>query len=422
MAQQEYNDHDRSQKTTAPDLAKHYLESCAPNAVLFTFGDNDTYPLWYEQEVEGVRPDIRIINNSLLGIDWYINQLRFKTNDADSLDVIWGPEKIMGDTRNYVVYSPAPGVSQEAYYDLYDLMKNYVGSDDPARMDNTRGEPLNAFPVTKVTVPVDRETVLKNGTVNATDSILPEFRFELPKKALMKNDLIILNFIASNKWKRPIYFTSPMGELGFGAFLRKDGLSYRLVPAIPHFTQMNWVADQSMRSNGLGGTPIRDNNLDAIYKNLMKLDAFGGAAKAGVYFDEENRRHLLNIRSIYAEAAGNLADAGRKEEAKNLLNKVESGISTNNLPYAMVSRYNGHNQTALIYLEACYKAGMTDLANKVSAAIKKDLTQQTTYYNYIRDQKPLFWNAYERSEAPINERLFNVLKDIETKYTSASAK
>jgi hypothetical protein len=422
MAQQEWNDHDRSQKTTAPDLAKHYLESCAPNAVLFTFGDNDTYPLWYEQEVEGVRPDIRIVNNSLLGIDWYINQLRYKVNEADSLDVIWGPEKINGDNRNYVVYSPAPGISQDAYYDLYDVMKNYVGSDDPARMDNTRGEPLNAFPVTKVTVPVDKETVLKNGTVNANDSILPEFRFELPKKALMKNDLIILNFIAANKWKRPIYFTSPMGELGFGAFLRKDGLSYRLVPAIPHFTQMNWIADQSMRSNGLGGTPIRDNNLDAIYNNLMKLDAFGGANKKGVYFDEENRRHLLNIRSIYAEAAGNLADAGRKEEAKKLLNKVEAGISTENLPYAMVGRYNGHNQIGLIYLEACYKAGMTDLAKKVADALKKDLTQQTTYYNYIRDQKPLFWSAYERSEAPINERLFNVLKDIETKYSSASVK
>ncbi len=96
MAQQEWDDHDRSGKTLAPDLAKDYLESCAPNAILFTFGDNDTYPLWYAQEVEDVRPDIRIINYSLLGIDWYINQLRYKINNSDSLDVIWAPEQIGG--------------------------------------------------------------------------------------------------------------------------------------------------------------------------------------------------------------------------------------------------------------------------------------------------------------------------------------
>ena len=113
MAQQEWDDHDRSKKTTGPDLARDYLESCAPNAILFTFGDNDTYPLWYAQEVEGVRPDIRIINNSLLGIDWYINQLRYKVNNADSVDVIWSPEQIEGSNREYMMYRQAQGVFPE---------------------------------------------------------------------------------------------------------------------------------------------------------------------------------------------------------------------------------------------------------------------------------------------------------------------
>jgi hypothetical protein len=422
MGYQTWDDHDRSNKTTAPDMARDYLESCAPNAILFSFGDNDTYPLWYAQEVEGIRTDVRVVNNSLLGIDWYINQLRYKINDADSLNMIWPADKIEGNKRNYVLYNPVSGIDQEAYYDLYDVMNSYVGSDDPARMDNSRGEPLNIMPVSRVTVPVDRSIVLQNGTAVAGDSILPALGIELPKRALLKNDLIILNIIAANQWKRPIYFTSPMGELGFGPYLRKEGLSYRLVPVLPRFSQMNWIADQSMRSNGLGGTTLRDNNLDVMYKNLMEKFRFGGAEKKGIYFDEENRRHLLNIRSVYAEAAGNLADAGRKDEAKKLMEKIENSITPTSLPYAMVSRYNSHNQTALIYLEAAYKAGMTELATKVKKAILTDLQQQDNYYKYIQSSIPAYYGGFERTEAPINERLFTVLRDIETKYEPGAVK
>jgi hypothetical protein len=287
-------------------------------------------------------------------------------------------------------------------------------------MDNTRGEPLNMIPVSRVVVPVDRATVLQNGTANAEDSILSEFAFELPKRALLKNDLLILNIIAANQWKRPIYFTSPFGELGFGPFLRKEGLAYRLVPIVPQYTQMKWVADQSMRANGLGGTPIRDNNLAVIYTNLNEKYRFGGADKKGMYFDEENRRHLLNIREIFAEAAGNLADAGKLNEAKTLIEKAEKGIDPGNLPYAMVSRFNSHNQTGLIYLEACYKAGMKDLAQKIKQAIRKDLEQQESYFNYIRAQHPDFYGGFEGTEAPINERLLRVLSEIEAKYEQAA--
>jgi hypothetical protein len=236
----------------------------------------------------------------------------------------------------------------------------------------------------------------------------------------MKNDLIILNIIAANKWKRPIYFTSPMGELGFGPFMRKEGIAYRLLPVMPKMPQMNWVVDQSLRSKGLGGTQIRDMNMDTTFSNLMNHYEFGGANIKGVYFDEENRRHILSLRSIFGEAAGTLADAGKLDQAKQLIDKVEAGINTENLPYAMASRYNGHNQTALIYLEGCFKAGKKELAEKVAAEIRKDLEQQARYYSYIRDNKPDFWGYYERSEAPINERLLLVLSDIEARYKSAA--
>ncbi len=420
MAQQIWDDHDRSNKTTAPSIAKAYLESCAPNAIIFTFGDNDTYPLWYAQEVEGIRRDVRVVNNSLLGIDWYINQLRYKVNESDAVDIIWSEDKIAGNARNYAVYDPRPSIPENVYYDLFNLMKDYVGSDDPNKKDNSRGEPLNTFPVTKVSVPVDRDYLLKTGAVQPGDSIMPEFRFELPKRAIMKNDLIILNIIAANKWKRPIYFTSPMGELGFGPYMRKEGIAYRLLPVMPKMPQMNWVVDQSLRSKGLGGTQIRDMNMDTTFSNLMNHYEFGGANSKGVYFDEENRRHILSLRSIFGEAAGTLADAGKLDQAKQLIDKVEAGINTENLPYAMASRYNGHNQTALIYLEGCFKAGKKELAEKVAAEIRKDLEQQARYYSYIRDNKPDFWGYYERSEAPINERLLLVLSDIEARYKSAA--
>ncbi|HSU27786.1 MAG TPA: DUF2723 domain-containing protein, partial [Chitinophagaceae bacterium] len=228
MARQEWDDHDRSKKTMAPDIAKDYLESCAPNAIIFTFGDNDTYPLWYAQEVEGVRPDIRIINNSLLGIDWYINQLRYKINDADSVDVIWSPEQIEGGNREVMYFDPGT-VPQDRYYPLYDAMKNVLGKYTPDP-ETKRDKGPETYPIKKFSVPVDTMLVKKNGTVNPDDIVVPEIRFEIPKSYMQRNDLAILNIIASNNWKRPIYFTSPFSELGFGEYLRKDGLSYRLIP------------------------------------------------------------------------------------------------------------------------------------------------------------------------------------------------
>lgn len=423
MANQEWDDHDRSSKTLAPDLAKDYLESCAPNAVLFTFGDNDTYPLWYAQEVENVRPDIRIINYSLLGIDWYINQLRYKINNSDSLDVIWSPEQMEGGKRDFVVYSPKPAYPNDSYYDLYSVMKNYVGSDDQDKMDYSRGEPLNSFPVTKLSVPVDRNFVLSNKTVNPTDSIVKELRFELPQKSLQKNDLALLNIIAANNWKRPIYFTSPFDALGFGGYLRKDGLSYRLVPIITRHPESNWVFEQTISMleqryrASLAARQVYDNNDEVMYKNLEDKFEFGGANKKGTYFDEENRRHLLNIRSVYGEAAGNLADEGKKDEAKKLLEKAEAGILPENMPYGMTSRYNSHNQTSLVFLEACYKAGKAELAEKVRLAVRKDLEQQKKYYDYLKAERPEFYNgSMQGSEVPFNDVNLEVLDAIEKKY------
>lgn len=408
MAQQEWNDHDRSAKTLAPDMARNYLQSLAPNAVIFTFGDNDTYPLWYAQEVEGVRPDIRIINTSLLGIDWYINQLRYKVNESAPIDVIWTPEQIEGHKREYLRYQAAG--NKENFYDLLDVMKNVLG----------QGDNVQSFPVKRFIVPVNEAAVRKNGVINAGDSTFAQMAFELPetKNDLMRNDLIVLNVIASNAakgWERPIYFTNPYGELGFGQYLRKEGLSYRLVPVANKFPQQNWVIDKALRENRMGGTAIRDNNMPVMFKAVRDEFRTGGAEKAGVYFDEENRRHLLSIRATYGEAAGNLADAGQKAEAQQVLQKAEQMINTANLPYAMTSRYNQHNQTAMIYLEAAYKAGNTQLANTLKTAINKDLQDQKAYYNYLKSEREELFRSMEQ-EALINDLMIQVFETVVKSY------
>ncbi|RYY89438.1 MAG: DUF2723 domain-containing protein [Chitinophagaceae bacterium] len=412
MGSQEWDDHDRSRKTLAPDLARDYLESCAPNAILFTFGDNDTYPLWYAQETEGVRPDIRIINTSLLGIDWYVNQLRYKVNQSAPIDVLWSPEQITG--LSYINVRP----NNANPVDLLRTMTVDVGN-------QIKGEDRSAVSATlysrSFTVPVDLAKARANGTINATDTALAQLQFELSegKRILTLDQLTILNVIAANAakgWERPIYFTSPYGELGFGQFLRKDGMTYRLVPVRNSFPQQNWVLDQALR-----GSSIRDNNTEWMYDVLMKKFAAGGANLNGVYFDEENRRHLLTIRSTFAEAAGNLADKGDKARAIQILDRAESLIFPQQMPYAMVGRFNSHNQTGMMYLEAAYKAGHTALAKKLHDAILKDLTEQKAYYDYLKTEKESFYASVAREDDINNFLLTQLLPALQRRYNPATA-
>ena len=157
----------------------------------------------------------------------------------------------------------------------------------------------------------------------------------------MKNDLAVLNVIAANNWKRPIYFTTFFDDLGFGSYLRKDGLAYRLVPVAGSQVNTGWMTDK-----------------------LMKKFAAGNADMPGVYFDEANRRQLLSIRGAYAELAMDLVAKGRKEDAKACLKKADKMMLAGNLPYGHISSSNMHNRFSLVFLEACYQADAQDLLPK----------------------------------------------------------
>ncbi len=367
MATQEWNDHDRSKKVLARDLGKDYLESCEKDAILISFGDNDTYPLWYAQEVEGIRPDLRVMNYSLLGTDWYINQLRYKVNQSAPTDVIFTTEQIEGEKRNAVPVYPLPGFDETRYYDLHQILKNVVGSDDPKFMVQAQsGESLNVFPVKKVSVPVDTSLVRQNKTVSPQDSVVSTLVLDIKKTYLFKNDLAVLAIIAANNWKRPIYFTSlqEIDDLGLAPYVRMEGLSYRLVP---------------VRNSEV--------NMEESYKKMMDKFGYGNAHLKGVYFDEENRRHLNSIRSSHAIAAMSLVEAGKLDSAKKLLHKYDDNVDSANVPYGFTSnRGNMHNRISMSFLLAAYRAGDLTLARKVATSVKKDLEEQMRYYRTLGDQ------------------------------------
>jgi Protein of unknown function (DUF2723) len=410
MGDQEWDDHDRSKKTLARDIGKDYLESCPPNALLFSFGDNDTYPLWYAQEVEGIRPDVRVMNYSLLGTDWYINQLRYKVNQSAPFDVLFTPEQIQGNTRDAVPISPIPGFDQNKYYDAYDMFKNVVGSDDPKFIQQGEdGTTYNFLPVHHLSVPVDLHLVRSSGMVNADDSVVSELHIDIaPKKNyLFKNELAVLAIIAANKWQRPICFNSTyeVEDLGLAKYIRQDGLAGTLVPV-------------EAPANSYGSY-----NNDVAYRNMMTKFAYGNAITPGVYYDEENRRHLNTLRAAHAQLALSLIDAGKKDSARKLLQHFDDNVLESNFPYGMTSnRGNQHNRISMSFLLACYESGDMTLAAKVAASLKKDLSQQLRYYNSLGDSQPneqLAVNAQmaaQQKGGNLNDRQIGYTQDILSSY------
>jgi hypothetical protein len=368
MASQEWDDHDRSQKTLARDIAKDYLNSCAHNAILFTGGDNDTYPLWYAQEVENVRPDIRIIITTLLGTDWFIDDLRRKINESDPVPFSWSADKYQGDKRDYVYYYNPGNIPEDKYFNIEDVMQ-FLGSDnhaDQLQMDN--GQWINYLPTKHLYIPVDKKTVIANGTVPPEDTgyIVPEVKFTINNNVLMKNDLAELNIIAANHWKRPIYFTSPYLSLGLNDYLEIDGLTYRLVPY------------QKTDSAGLFGN--LNVNIPFMYDNLMHKFAFGGAQTPGTYFDETNRRELQLIRSAFTQLAIALAIHHKKDSALQVLRYMDKNILPQNFPYGYTSPGNIHDLYSTQTAYAYYLAGDTTRAGQIVQDVMHDCEQQLNYY------------------------------------------
>jgi len=319
MAFQNWDDHDRSGRQIAKDFAYNYLNSCAPNAIVFTNGDNDTFPLWYAQEVEGIRTDVRVICLPYLTADWYIEQMKRQAYLSDPIPFSLEYEQYRQGTRDYM-----PVYDQTA--DTIDLRTiiAFVASDkEETRQRYSEDLILDIVPGRHFSIPVDSAKVVNNGTVPAEDAhlIVPSIEWTLKRNTLYKNDLMILDLIAQNNWERPIYFTSIAHNniMGLQEYFRMDGFAYRLVP-IKNTDNPGFTASI---------------NSDILFDNLMNKFRWGNMDNKDIFVDFYTRRTstILRVRYKFVQLATQLHNEGDKERSLAVLDRIVKIMPKEQFPY-----------------------------------------------------------------------------------------
>ncbi|TVR43163.1 MAG: DUF2723 domain-containing protein [Bacteroidia bacterium] len=361
MARENWNDHDRSGRYGVRDVAINYLESCAPNAILFTNGDNDTFPLWYVQEVEGIRTDVKVVNMSLLNTDWYIdNMLRRKTYEADPVPFSFEPHQYRDGTRDYVYF-----VSRlEGYQNLRRIME-FVGSDASGTRIPTERGMEDYFPANRFRLPVDSAKVVQNGTVAPEDVhlIVDAIEWEMPGgRGLNKNHVMALDFLASNNWDRPVYFAITTGSesyMGLEAFFQLEGMAYRLVP---------------IRSEHDPNEPGRINTR-ILYDNLMNRFQWGNMYDPSVYLDEDHRRLTVSFRNVFQRLAAALLEENKPDSAIAVLDRAMEIMPEHNVPY---------NFFTFLMAEHYYAAGAFEKANAIAERMIDIHEENLRYYFRFR--------------------------------------
>jgi hypothetical protein len=313
-----WDDHDRSKRYHSVDSAINLLNSCAENAILFTGGDNDTYPLWYAQEVEGIRTDVRVCNLSLLNTDWYINQMKRPAYKSAPLPITIAEENYLSGTNDMIYYVEEPkysaGISLQKYIKLVNersrIVTQFSGS----------GESYSIYPSKTFIVPVDKEKIKGMGIVDTSmeDYIVDKLSWNVGANSLDKKSMIILDMIANSNWERPIYFSTTLsGEdyLNLREYLQLEGLAYRLLPVKIPGAKNGWI------------------NSDIMYKNMMTRFAFRNLDDSTIFYDENYLRFPANARNQYHALAGQLIAEGKIDKAKEVLNYSLSKIPDAAIPY-----------------------------------------------------------------------------------------
>ena len=307
MAAQNWDDHDRSNKYTALAMAKMYLDSVDENAILFTIGDNDTFALWYAQQIEGYRRDVRIVNTSLFATDWYIDQMKRKAWTSDPIPSQLEHHQYRAGTNEFVIF-------QEMTRDTMTLKNwmNWIASDNPGTKGELQsGQVVNTFPTKSIRIPVNRENVLEYGIVKPEhqDEIVDNIFLQLEGNVIYKNRLLMLDIIANNDWKRPVYFTG--GSFGnddylwMKDYLQLDGVAYKLVPIK---TPVNPRTPYDMGRI----------DTDKMY-NIVKGWDWGNMENPNIYHDPETRKNTITYRSNIARLIEAMLYEEDTQRAKEML-------------------------------------------------------------------------------------------------------
>ena len=413
MASQTWDDHDRSDRYMARDFGENYLMSLqeSGNPIIYTNGDNDTFPLWYSQETEGCRTDARTCNLSYLNTDWYIDQMKRPAYDSPSLPITWDRMDYVEGTNEYIPVQPEYKKSIDALYAQAEkealagnpeakinVQKEF--GENPYELKNilkywvrNKNKDLQVIPTDSVVIKVDKEAVRRSGMLLPGDSIPDYMPIKLrtkdnqgnyhPKRALYKNELMMLEMLAEANWERPIYIAVSVGnenQLGLDNYFIQEGLAYRFTPFDTNKT----------------GVKI---DSEKMYDNLMNKFKFGGIDKPGIYIDENAMRMCYSHRRIFSQLIGQLLAEGKNDKARAALEYAEKMIPAENVPYDW---QNGSLQMA----EAWYKLGETEKGDRIAQALADKAVEYMTWYMSLDEGRFMIsTQEYEYHWALLNEEV-----------------
>ena len=388
MASQTWDDHDRSGRYTCRDFGQNYLMTLQDkgNPIIFTNGDNDTFPLWYNQETEGVRTDARVCNLSYLQTDWYIDQMKRPAYDSPSVPITWPRIDFCSGTNDYIEVRPAMKQQLLDFYREYPKEARAAFGDEPFEVKNimkywvrSKDSETHVIPTDTLYITIDKEAVRRSGMMMASDTIPDRMVISLAgKRAIYKNDMMMLEMLAQCNWERPLYVATTVGSdnyMNLGDNFVQEGLAYRITP-------FNTKAPGA-----------KNFDTEKVYNNVMNRFKWGGLDKSGLYIDETVMRMCYTHRHLLAQLAMQLIAEGQNAKAEKVLRKAEKVLPEYNVPYTFLS---GAADMARAYALIGKKADAARILNKVWADAKSyaDYYLQLTGSRFMMSQNDVLRQLY----------------------------
>ena len=388
MASQTWDDHDRSGRYTCRDFGQNYLMTLQDkgNPIIFTNGDNDTFPLWYNQETEGVRTDARVCNLSYLQTDWYIDQMKRPAYDSPSVPITWPRIDFCSGTNDYIEVKPGMKQQLLEFYRDYPQEARAAFGDEPFELKNimkywvrSKDSDTHIIPTDTLYITIDKEAVRRSGMMMASDTIPDRMVISLAgKRAIYKNDLMMLEMLAQCNWERPLYVATTVGSdnyMNLGDNFVQEGLAYRITP-------FNTKAPGA-----------KNFDTEKTYNNVMNRFKWGGLDKPGLYIDETVMRMCYTHRHLFATLALQLIAEGQNAKAEKVLRKSEKVLPEYNVPYTFMS---GASDLARAYALIGKKADASRILNKVWADAKSyaDYYLQLTGSRFVMSQNDILRQLY----------------------------